>query len=511
VSVTAPGAGTPDGSVKFYEFATGGTCDSPNGTQLGTETLASAQAHLSISTLPASSWAHVITACYQESGNFAKSDKSIGHTVDKAGTSTGLTSSSSSSVFSQTVTFDVTVTPNSPAAATPVGNVVLKDGNCSVGGSVGGPTALDGTGKASFNVSTLAVGSHTVTACYLGNINFEASDDDVSQVVNQAATSTTVSASPNPSVFSQSVTFSATVSPVSPATAMPTGNVSFEEGGTACGDGTTVLAGSVPLNVTGQASFSTSALAAGGHTIRACYAETTNFLASGNSVSQTVDKAQTQAIVTTSLTPSELNQPLTFRVTVASVSPATATPAGNVTLKDGNCAALSSLGGQTELDGSGQASFPNVSSLSVGNHTVVVCYAGSDNFKSSDGSVAQQVNYHFDGLYAPVDRPNTMNVSKAGQGIPLKWRLTDFTGAPVLNFAPEALGVAVTMLPCGTSAAVDQIEEYAGNSGLQNLGDGYYQFNWKTPVSYANSCRAIGLNLGEGPARGPLAFFTFKK
>ncbi len=74
-----------------------------------------------------------------------------------------------------------------------------------------------------------------------------------------------------------------------------------------------------------------------------------------------------------------------------------------------------------------------------------------------------------------------------------------------------ALGVAVSGLVCTVAASLDQIEEYAGNSGLQNLGDGYYQFNWKTPGTYANTCKAIGLNLGEGVPRGPLAYFNFKK
>jgi hypothetical protein len=104
-----------------------------------------------------------------------------------------------------------------------------------------------------------------------------------------------------------------------------------------------------------------------------------------------------------------------------------------------------------------------------------------------------------------------MNLSKAGQAVPLKWRLADANGAPVLNFTAAALGVAVTGMVCTVNATLDQIEEYTGNSGLQNLGDGYYQFNWKTPTSYANSCKAVGLNLGEGTPRGPLAYFNFKK
>ena len=150
----------------------------------------------------------------------------------------------------------------------------------------------------------------------------------------------------------------------------------------------------------------------------------------------------------------------------------------------------------------------------VGSKTATAA-AGSAVDAVGNGSAAAEctysVNYHFDGLFAPVDRPNTMNVSKAGQAIPLKWRLTDSQGNPVLNFSPAALGVAVTGLQCTVSTTLDQIEEYAGNSGLQNLGDGYYQFNWKTPPSYANSCKAIGLNLGEATARGPLAYFNFKK
>jgi uncharacterized repeat protein (TIGR01451 family) len=146
----------------------------------------------------------------------------------------------------------------------------------------------------------------------------------------------------------------------------------------------------------------------------------------------------------------------------------------------------------------------------VGSKTIKVRVADDDGGYDVESHVIS-VLYNFEGLFAPVDRPNTMNVSKAGQAIPLKWRLTDYQGAPILDFSPAALGVAVTGLQCTVSTTLDQIEEYAGNSGLQNLGDGYYQFNWKTPSSYANSCKAIGLNLGEGSPRGPLAYFNFKK
>jgi Big-like domain-containing protein/PKD domain-containing protein len=122
------------------------------------------------------------------------------------------------------------------------------------------------------------------------------------------------------------------------------------------------------------------------------------------------------------------------------------------------------------------------------------------------------VKYLFDGFYAPVDRPNTMNLSKAGQAIPLKWRLTNALGAPITDLT--GVTVQATGISCSLSTSVDQIEEYAaGASGLLNLGNGNYQFNWKTPTTYANSCKSIALVFGAGGTsytENPSAYFTFK-
>jgi hypothetical protein len=129
---------------------------------------------------------------------------------------------------------------------------------------------------------------------------------------------------------------------------------------------------------------------------------------------------------------------------------------------------------------------------------------------STTVSCAYTVGYNFDGLYAPVNRPNTLNVSKAGQAIPLKWMLTDWYGLPVTTLS--AVTVKATGIACDLGSTTDQIEEYAaGSSGLQNLGGGYYQYNWKTPTSYAKSCKTIGLDLDEGFTRSGLALFSFAK
>jgi hypothetical protein len=186
VSVTAPGVGTPTGDVKFYDFGAGGTCAAPNGTLLDTKTLASAEAQFSISTLSAT--AHTINACYQGSTNFETSGNSINHTVEKAATSTVVTSSSPSntSTYGDQVTFEATVSVVSPGAGTPVDNVkFIEGGTCVTPTTTHATVALSG-GKASFNISNLGAGSHLITACYPGNENYIGSSDDVGQTVNKA-------------------------------------------------------------------------------------------------------------------------------------------------------------------------------------------------------------------------------------------------------------------------------------------------------------------------------------
>ncbi len=115
----------------------------------------------------------------------------------------------------------------------------------------------------------------------------------------------------------------------------------------------------------------------------------------------------------------------------------------------------------------------------------------------------------FEGFFAPVDNAPVLNIAKAGQTIPLNWRLTDVNGVPVLNLA--SVTVTAVSLSCSLRTALDQIEGYsAGGTGLQNLGDGYYQYNWKTPKSYADSCKTVKLDLGEGPGQEHTAHFQFK-
>ncbi|HYG72042.1 MAG TPA: PxKF domain-containing protein, partial [Actinomycetota bacterium] len=118
------------------------------------------------------------------------------------------------------------------------------------------------------------------------------------------------------------------------------------------------------------------------------------------------------------------------------------------------------------------------------------------------------VRYNFTGFQSPTDNPPTVNSAKAGQSVPVKFRLTDATGAPVtapVSFAAANWKVTSVATTASCSGTADAIETYAGTSGWQSLGNGVYQFNWATPTSYKNQCRTMRLDLADGTAQSPTA------
>jgi hypothetical protein len=69
------------------------------------------------------------------------------------------------------------------------------------------------------------------------------------------------------------------------------------------------------------------------------------------------------------------------------------------------------------------------------------------------------------------------NVAQAGRSVPVKWWLTAASGAPVTDEA-SFVGLFPYRVSCThlTVDPSDAIEVYAsGRSGLQNLGNGYWQ------------------------------------
>ncbi|HMQ32238.1 MAG TPA: M14 family zinc carboxypeptidase [Chloroflexaceae bacterium] len=174
-----------------------------------------------------------------------------------------------------------------------------------------------------------------------------------------------------------------------------------------------------------------------------------------------------------------------------------------------NGGATASPNAADATSGVASASCAAVVTSSVGARTVS-CTATDLAGNTATALAAYNVVYTFAGFGPPVDNTPALNSANAGQAIPLKWRLTDAAGAPVTNLA--SVKVVVNNLACPVGTSADQIEEYApGSSGLLNLGNGYYQYNWATPKSYARSCKTLKLDLGEGTGMERTALFQFPR
>ena len=147
-----------------------------------------------------------------------------------------------------------------------------------------------------------------------------------------------------------------------------------------------------------------------------------------------------------------------------------------------------------------------VDTSTVGTHAVT-CTATDNAGNTATAEATYTVAYTFSGFSAPVDK-NAVNVANAGKTIPLKWRVTDGSGAPITTLT--SVDVWATGIACDLGDTADQLETYSTDSaGLRHLGDGYYQFNWKTPKSYASSCKVLHLDLGDDVAH--TAEFRFTK
>ena len=142
-------------------------------------------------------------------------------------TTTTVASSTNPAVFGQPVSFMATITPSNPSIGTPTGTVQFQVD----GANFGSPVMLTNGVAASSLTSNLPVGGHTVTAVYSGDTNFAASTSvSTAFTVNPANTLITITSSPNPSVFSLLVGFTAVVQAFPPAGGTPGGTVTLRMG-----------------------------------------------------------------------------------------------------------------------------------------------------------------------------------------------------------------------------------------------------------------------------------------
>jgi hypothetical protein len=227
--------------------------------------------------------AHTIVASYGGDSSFPASPSPVVNEVVNPvpSTATTLFSQPDPSVVGQQVTYTAIVSP------TPDGGAVeFVDGPSPIAGCAA--QAVDtSNGVATCVITYPAAGSHPITAIYGGDESFPASTSSgLAQTVTQAQATVAIWSSVNPSMLGQQVTYSASVAPVAPATAVATGTLSFTDGGSAIADCTDVA-----LDNNGNAICPVAYTSAIGHSIVATYSGDVNYPAlTSSTLSQTVQE-----------------------------------------------------------------------------------------------------------------------------------------------------------------------------------------------------------------------------
>lgn len=438
---------TPTGTVTFYD----GT------TEIGTGTLNSGGiAIFTTSTLALGS--HDIIAEYSGDSNFDDSSDSLTQVISQENSSSvSLSSSINPSTPNQAVTFTATV---SGGNGTPTGTVTFMNGD-----TVLGVETLDSTGTATLTTSALSLSSQTITAIYSGDATYGDSSTSLTQQVYQDITSTSVTADNNPAQLGQPVTFTAVV--ITDVQGTPTGTVTFL-------DGTTVLGTSALTQVNGQlqATFTTSTLTSGSHTITAVYNGDDTFVGSSGSMTETVGQssgASSSVSLNSSAISSLPGQSVTF---TASVSGSSGTPTGTVTFLDGT-----TVLGTATLDANGNATF-TTSDLALGYHDITAVYSGDSIYTGSTATLSQLID---------LGQTTTSLASSANPST---------VGQPVTFTATVAAAGSYTQTPTGTVAFYDGTT-FLG-TGTLTLVSGQLQATFTTSALGLGTHNIIAIYSGDG-------------
>jgi hypothetical protein len=246
------------------------------------------------------------------------------------------------------------------------GTVAFQDGGTTVA-----TVTLAGS-QAAYRTKYSSSGAHSIAATYSGDTNNTGSlSPTLVEQIKGYTSKTVLMTSGSPSFAGQAVTFTATVT--SGHGAIPNGElVTFYDGTTVIGTGSTA---------SGAATFTTSSLTAKTHTIKATYGGDAIFSPSSGTVTQIVNRYPTTTTLTSSLSPSQFGQTVTFTAHVTSSDPV---PSGKVKFLDGTLA----IGSATLSGGVAKLTKSN---LAVGTHSITAHYNGDAASSTSTSAAVNQV------------------------------------------------------------------------------------------------------------------------
>lgn len=235
--------------------------------------------------------------------------------------------------------------------------------------SVGTQTRAAGDGSLTFTVPGLDVGTHAARAVFTPDApnDFADSEGTSSATVTKGQATIEVTSAPDPSLVDDTVTFTATVAPVAPATDTPTGTVTFTIGGVP----------QPPVALDGAtATLTTSTLASGTHDVEATYDGDDRFLAAGPATdTQTVGLGPTALAL--SITDgdddadgsTQVGEAVTVTAQVTGLVEGRTTPTGTVRFVVDGTETL------VDVDADGRAELV-LADLAVGDHEIAAAYLG---------------------------------------------------------------------------------------------------------------------------------------
>ncbi len=257
---------------------------------------------------------------------------------------------------------------------------------------------------------------------------------------SEFATLTSLSSSPNPTVFGQAVSLTASVVPNA-----ATGTVQFLEGTNSIG--TASLAA-------GTATLTVASLAIGTRSLTAVYNGDGTYVGSRSLVLiQTVNPASSTTSLSSSVNPSIFKQAVSFTAVVSVSPPGGGTPAGTVQFRIDNA----DFGAPVALVG-GSATSTGATTLAVGTHSVEAVYGGNASFLGSSSPVlTQTVEFSNPAIVAVRDVPNDQ-----GGHVFITWRTPQdkpgvqvVTGYRVWRRAPNPSAPAAARATLGVPVATN--------------------------------------------------------
>jgi hypothetical protein len=270
--------------------------------------------------------------------------------------------------------------------------------------SFSSPVADDGTARQRIfgDYDQLKAVGNTFYGVYSGNRNgFGSTTSAIDPIFFSVpqGTQTTVTSSANPSVFTQPVSFTATLTPVPDG-----GTVTFEVDGSTLGSPVAVS------TVDGTAtSISTASLTVGSHAVTATYSGNANFASSTGTLTQVVNKSPTTTTYT---------GPTTSDYHDAFTASATLTGFGGAALAGKQLTFSLGAGTGTETcsaltNGSGIAQCTLIPNEAAGSYTLTASFAGDGDYLASSDPVAFTVTKEETALHytGPTLIPNAQNVS----------------------------------------------------------------------------------------------------